>query len=192
MLSKEQKTAKGNFPGPCPVVLYPPSADAAQIEAAAASGADAVVLRPSQLELADSVTHKKMEVIWDVRSTEDIRAICDKGTAAASFLLPGADAIPGGLLAALPKDAVGICSVDCEDNEVELGRSLAKEGVKALVVRGSCMGDDDWDLPYARFVIRGLTSKANPEFQMTAIGGSSKVCKRKQGREEGGEMFDQS
>ena len=36
VISKEQKAAKGNFPGPCPVVYYPPlsTTDSAGLEAA--------------------------------------------------------------------------------------------------------------------------------------------------------------
>ena len=174
MLSKEQRSAKGNFPGPAPVIYYPhlSTADAAQIEAASEAGANAVVLTPSLVGLADAVLQKNMEVVWDVRSVGEIRALVDADKAAAgAFLMAGADAVEGGLLAALPQDAVGICSVDCENNEIELGRNLHKaSGVKALVVRGSCIGDKEWDLPYSRFAIESLTSKANPKFQITGIG----------------------
>ena len=30
----------------------------------------------------------------------------------------------------------------------------------------ACIGDVNWDLQYARFAVGGLTSKANPEFQV--------------------------
>ena len=56
ILSKEQKKAKGDFPGPCPVVFYPAlsTTDAQGVEAAAAAGADAIVLRAELLtSLAD-------------------------------------------------------------------------------------------------------------------------------------------
>jgi len=133
LMSKEQKAAKGNFPGPCPVVYYPPcsSPDAAQIESAASAGADAVVLRasPDLLELRGAVEGQAMEVIWDARSAEEMRAVVDAGVAAPIFLVPGADVAEAGLLAALPAGAVGVASVDRGNDEIVLGRNLAKAGL---------------------------------------------------------------
>jgi hypothetical protein len=174
LISKEQRAAKGNFPGPCPVVFYPPlsSLDATQIKAAAFAGAHAVVMRTQLLDLRDVVQGQEMEVIWDVRSTEEIRAVMDAGVETPIFLLPGADVEAGGLLGALPKGSVGVASVDRGNDEIVLGRSLAKAGVKSVLVRQACDGDTAVDLQYARYAIDSLTSKANPEFQITGIGSS--------------------
>lgn len=176
LMSKEQKAAKGNFPGPCPVVYYPPcsSPDAAQIESAASAGADAVVLRasPDLLELRGAVEGQAMEVIWDARSAEEMRAVVDAGVAAPIFLVPGADVAEAGLLAALPAGAVGVASVDRGNDEIVLGRNLAKAGIKSVLVRQACDGDESVDLRYARYAIESLTSKANPDFQITGIGTS--------------------
>ena len=94
--SNEQKTAKGNFPGPCPVVYYPPLSTATeeQIKAAADAGAAAVVLRPDLLPLADAADALKMEVIWDVRSPEEVAEVVGAGKAP-NFLVSGADASAG-------------------------------------------------------------------------------------------------
>ena len=63
LLSKEQKKAKGDFPGPCPVVYYPPlsTTDEAGGVAARDAGADAVVLRAECLALASAVAGHGMD-----------------------------------------------------------------------------------------------------------------------------------
>ncbi len=151
--SNEQKSAKGNFPGPCPVVYYPPlsTADKGQIKAAADAGAAAVVLRPDLLSLADAAQALKLEVIWDVRSPEEIAKVVEAEgpNKSPTFLVSGADA-SAGLMSALPKDALTVASVDAQNDEVALGRSLKDAGVKALVVRQACRGVGSWDLRYGR------------------------------------------
>lgn len=77
------------------------------------------------------------------------------------------------MLAALPEDAVAISSVDSKNDEIILGRELARAGCKSVLVRQACIGDSNWDLKYARFAIESLTSKANPQFQITDISSSS-------------------
>ena len=159
--SKEQASAKGNFPGPCPVVYYPPlsTADATKIEAAAEAGAQAVVLRSDALQLADIVLASNMEVIWDVRSAEEITDVvgADKGL---NFLLPGAEAYEAGLMSELPKDAVAVASVDAQNDEIVMGRELAKKGCKAVIVRQACLGVSSWDLTYAK--VRALARASLP------------------------------
>ena len=175
ILSKEQKKAKGDFPGPCPVVFYPAlsTTDAQGVEAAAAAGADAIVLRAELLtSLADVASAAGTDVIWDVRSTDEMQTVvdADKGSL---FLMPGADAAAVGLLAALPGDAVGLVSIDRGNDEISGGRALAKDGVKSLLVRQACTGDKDVDVRYANYAIDGLTSKANPDFQITGLSKSA-------------------
>ena len=62
----------------------------------------------------------------------------------------GSREAPAGLLSALPKDAVAVASVDAQNDEVALGRSLKDAGCKALVVRQACRGVGSWDLRYGR------------------------------------------
>jgi hypothetical protein len=106
-------------------------------------------------------------------SLEDIAQVVDAAKGL-NFLTNGAEAMEGGLLAALPEDAVAISSVDSKNNEIITGQELARAGCKSLLVRQACIGDYNWDLKYARFAIDSLTSKANPEFQITDISSSSK------------------
>ena len=117
-LSKEQKKAKGDFPGPCPVVYYPPlsTTDEAGVEAARDAGADAVVLRAECLALASAVAGHGMDVIWDCRSPDEIAALEAAAPAASRIvLLPGADVVASvGMLEALPADALAIASAACQ------------------------------------------------------------------------------
>ena len=173
LLSKEQKKAKGDFPGPCPVVYYPPlsTTDEAGVEAARDAGADAVVLRVECLALASAVARCGMDVIWDCRSPDEISTLEAAEPAASRIvLLPGADVVASvGMLEALPADALAIASVDCQNDEVTLGRAAAKAGVKSVLVRQACIGDLSWDVRYGQHVIQGLTSKANPEFNIVGM-----------------------
>lgn len=129
-LVEEQATAKGDFPGPCPVVF---SGDAAQAEAAIAAGAAAVVLGADQLGCAAA---DATEVVWAAESEDDIRSLVAAGRDAGAFLVGGsADA-----LAALPDGALAIGAVDAmqpEGAEVDAGRALAAAGCGSVLVRGA-------------------------------------------------------
>ena len=139
--AKEQRKAKGNFPGPCPVIW---SGDSAEAEAAAASGASAVVLRASDLTHADTIGKLGLEVIWSVATEQEIESVVAAGLGSA-FLVEGPELVP-----ALPKDAVKVAAVPSmlEDNaEITMGRDLAAAGCKALLLREACVGDAE-DVPY--------------------------------------------
>jgi hypothetical protein len=170
ILSKEQRTAKGNFPGPCPVIYYPPlsTAEEDEVREAAGAGASAVVLRPDALPMGDAAIECGLEVIWDIRSPDDISVVVKAGKSTI-FLLAGADVLGSDVMAALPPDAVAIASVDCQNDEIRMGREVAKAGCKAIIVRQACIGDNGWDLRYSRYAIESLTSKANPDFQIQSM-----------------------
>ena len=154
-------------------MYYPPlsTTDEAGVEAARDAGADAVVLRAECLALASAVTGHGMDIIWDCRSPDEIAALEAAAPAASRMvLLPGADVVASvGILEALPADALAIARVDCQNDEVTLGRAAAKAGVKSVLVRQACIGDLSWDVRYGQHVIQGLTSKANPEFNIVGL-----------------------
>lgn len=103
LFSAEQKAAKGNFPGPVPLIF---NGDSADLESAASAGAGGIVLRAGELDKAEAAGKYGMEVIWEVGSAEEAGAIVDAGLGDA-FLLQEADAKE--LIAALPK--VRICFI---------------------------------------------------------------------------------
>ena len=169
VLVKEQASAKGDFPGPCPVVY---TGDAAHAADAVAAGASGVVLRAEQLEMAHSLA---TEVVWHVSSEEDIeRIVSDEQAPEDGFLLDAAEA--AALLPSLPSSAVGVVALDAmlpDDGEVELGREMvASHKVKALLVRDACVGDVE-DLPYAKYVVKQLTSKKSASFAIDGHTGST-------------------
>lgn len=81
IIAEEQQSAKGNFPGPCPVIFYPylgsPSEE--QVRIAAETGATAVTLRCGATDAAIKADSCGLEVIWDVRTVEEIKQAVDLG-----------------------------------------------------------------------------------------------------------------
>ena len=71
-LAAEQRDAAFDFPGPCPVVFH---GEAAMAEAAVQAGADAVVLDPSERELAGAMG--EADVIWRVSSADELQHLLD-------------------------------------------------------------------------------------------------------------------
>jgi len=122
LIVKEQSTARGDYPGPCPVIF---SGDATLAASAVAAGAAAVVLGPAQLADAAGIG---LEIIWRVSSLDELAPMLATGHADA-FLLAGPDALA--IRAALPKDAVAILAVDAmqaANGEIGAGRAFIAEG----------------------------------------------------------------
>ena len=161
ILVSEQATAMGDFPGPCPIVF---TGDASEMDAAVSAGAAGVLLSAAELELGKSLS-QEAEVIWDVSSAEEIATVvADEAAPKAAFLLPADDA--PALAAQLPTGAVAIAAVEAmlpDDGEVVQARELVSAGCKSILVRGACVGDAE-DLPYAKFVVKELTSKRSSTF----------------------------
>lgn len=98
-IAAEQKSAKGNFPGPCPVIF---NGDSSDLEAAAAAGAGGVVLGAGEQDKAESAKKLGLEVIWAIDSAQIQQAgpLVDAGLGTA-FLLKSSEALD--LVGALPK-----------------------------------------------------------------------------------------
>lgn len=163
----EQKAAKGNFPGPCPVIF---NGDSSQLEAAAFAGANAVVLSVGDLDKAEAAHKLGLEVVWSVSSAHEVSSIVEAGVGQA-FLVEQANA--SDLLDAIPKDAVKIAAVgsmQAGNVEISTGRDLAAAGCKAVLLKEACVGDSE-DVQYTSFAIEGLTSKASSEFKITGMTG---------------------
>ena len=113
-VAAEQKSAKGNFPGPCPVVFNGNSAD---LEAAAAAGAGAVVLGAGDQDKAESASKLGLDVIWAIDSAEEAGPLVDAGLGG-TFLLKSSEALD--LVGLLPKVRQGhdlrdddACMMEC-------------------------------------------------------------------------------
>ena len=163
-LANEQATAKGDFPGPCPVIFNGDSSDASSAVAAGAAG---VVLSAADVEQAKALVADGVEIVWKVGSVEEVEAIvADEAVAEDSFLLAGDAA--ASLIAALPSGALAIGAVEAmqpDDAEVTQGRALVSAGCKSLLVRNACVGDTE-DVVYSKYVVKQLTSKKSATFNI--------------------------
>ena len=165
----EQESARGDFPGPCPVVYC---GDVEGIADAVSAGASAVVLSPESADKAADV--QGADIIWEVNTVTDVEAVLAVQEAADSFLVGGDDI--EAVIGALPgKTSCAIGSVKAmqeEDAEIADGRNLKKAGCASIFIRNAIVGDAE-DLEYAQFAVGGLTSKASSEFNFSGLTGSA-------------------
>ena len=165
----EQESARGDFPGPCPVVYCGEVGDIAD---AVGAGASAVVLSPDSADKAADV--QGADIIWEVNTVADVEAVLAVQEAADSFLVGGGDV--EAVIAALPgKTSCAIGSVRAmqeDDAEIAEGRNLKKAGCASIFIRNAIVGDAE-DLEYAQFAVGGLTSKASSEFNFSGLTGSA-------------------
>jgi hypothetical protein len=166
--SAEQESARGNFPGPCPVIYHGP---VDQAGAAARAGASAIVLAAGE-EIV--VVEGGCEVVWKVSTIDQINNVLDKtGNSADGFWLDGDNFAE--LAEAVPKNSLIVASVDPMQPggaEIEQGKDFKKLGCASVMIRRACVGDSE-DLEYAQFLVGGLTSKASSEFKFTGLTGST-------------------
>ncbi|KAL3939623.1 MAG: hypothetical protein SGBAC_005693 [Bacillariaceae sp.] len=168
--SKEQETAKGSFPGPLPVI-YSGGKD---YSAALEHGASAVVLSAD-----DDATEvgEDAEVVWRVSSLDEVKKVLETTTDAANVFLVEVSNEEEfeTIVQILPKTSLCMASIAPmqEDGmEIELGKDLKKVGCGSVLVQSAIVGDAE-DLPYAQFLVEGLTSKASSEFKFTGLTGST-------------------
>lgn len=162
--ASEQETAKGNFPGPCPVIFSGPLD---QAESALSAGASAVVVS------ADDEISFEGEVIWKVSSSSDVEAVLGKTNGEANAFL--VDPTSEEAIAAVPPKALSIASVQPmqpDGAEVKEGKLCKGLGCGSILVREALVGDSE-DLEYAQFLVAGLTSKASSEFKFSGLTGST-------------------
>ena len=189
LLSAEQETAKGNFPGPVPIVydgeLSPSSTSS--LEVVSEAGASAIVIDAGThdaLMLAESASSTGLETIWKVTTVEEAKQVLESTNELADvFLLDirvddNDDAMTkiSGIIEALPKTCMSIATLHDpmqEDGaEIETGKELKSMGCASVFVKKACVGDQE-DIDYSSFVVSGLTSKASKEFKFSGLTGST-------------------
>eukprot|EP00967_Tisochrysis_lutea_P024970 scaffold28689_cov30-Tisochrysis_lutea.AAC.1 len=166
VVAREQASAKGDFPGPCPIVFQ---GELPEAQAALEAGAAAVVLEPSVLAQADAL---EGEVIWRISSVEQLPPILEAGRTDA-FLVDSA--VAAAILPELPGDALVIIAVNAMQpnaGEVMTCKDFAASGARSFLVRSACVGDEE-DLPYAKFVVGGITSKMSSTFKIDGLTGAA-------------------
>ena len=182
--SKEQEMARGNFPGPCPIVY---DGDISGVQDAIDNGASAIVV--NAMDFGDNLSaqnDENVEIICRVGNKDDVQMAINAGFEYA-FLLPSDDD-DGNLvemLSIIPKDAVIISSLKAmQKNSYEITRGkelIGLEGdsttgtgskINGLLIDDACVGDEE-DMKYTTFVVGGLTKKASSTFAMTGLTGST-------------------
>jgi len=177
LLSQEQESARGNFPGPVPIVCQQQQQqqNIESMENIAAAGASAVIVdagNENALLLAESASSAGLETIWKVSSVEQATQILDS-IEADVFLL---DETTPEILKVIPKSSMAIGTLHepmQEDGaEIETGKEFKAMGCSSVLVEQACVGDKE-DIDYASFLVSGLTSKASKEFKFSGLTGST-------------------
>ena len=156
----EQATAKGDFPGPLPIVYTGADRQNAMDAGAAAVVADA----GEDVSVAP--------VIWRV-TADNAADAASSASPEDAFLFDAAETAD--VVAALPAKAVAVASVAAmqeDEAEVEAGRACRDAGAAGVLLQGACVGDDE-DIKYARHAVGLLRSKRSSSFAMDGFTGST-------------------
>lgn len=182
--AKEQSAAKGNFPGPSPIVYFGSDDVGMESETLAKVqelGASAIVLDADAV-IADSFGDVNVDIICKVDSVEAIGKVVDAGFEYA-FLIPGdaADADVTDMLSAIPKSAglviASLTSMQKDSNEIARAKELAampseSSKVNAVLMKSACVGDAE-DLKYTAFCVDSINKKSSSTFKMTGLTGAA-------------------
>ena len=156
----EQATAKGDFPGPLPVVYTGADRQTAMDAGAAAVVADA----GEDVSVAP--------VIWRVTAANAGDA-ASSASSEDAFLFNAAETAD--VVAALPAKAVAVASIAAmqeDEAEVEAGRACRDAGAAGVLLQGACVGDDE-DVTYSSFAIGRLRAKRSSSFSMDGFTGTT-------------------
>jgi hypothetical protein len=175
---KEQQDAKGNFPGPCPIIFNGDGSEDV-LNDVVDKGVSGIVCKPGVYRNNDS----GVQVISEVDSVEDIQHAIDIGCGDIFLITASGKSNQDiqTLLSQIPKESLVIASLDAmqaNSNELSQGKELASinsdNGAKisALLVQDACVGDAE-DLKYAQFVVENINKKSSSTFKMTGLTGSS-------------------
>jgi hypothetical protein len=168
--AKEQQSARGNFPGPIPIIY---TGGVEEMEAAIAAGATAVTLSVGE----SSVETGQADVVYKISSLQDVESVlAATDNMAQAFLFQGVSAedLPP-IISTLAPGTLCIASVDAmlpSGAEVEQAKTLKSAGIHSVLVQQACVGDAE-DLEYTQFLVGGMTSKASSAFKFTGLTGST-------------------
>ena len=179
---EEQQSAKGDFPGPVPVMLREAGVTTESIAAAKDAGAAGIVLPLASLgagsasELAVAASAADLEVMWEVRSLTEYDEALSAG--AEAFLVSGVEDTFGtapDFWRALPKGATLVAEVQAlqeRNSEIGLARELGAAGCRAVMLAGACTGGEQ-DHKYVDAATRALRSKGSQTFQVPGLTGKA-------------------
>lgn len=181
-IGREQEGARGDFPGPVPVVYTGPAEDVLATGGDGA-GVSAVVLECGQHVDAEALSD--FGIIWKVDGLDQLRELSGTEGIGGVFLL-SRDMLPQSAeeeaaeelkeaLTDLPKSAVTVAPLPTmlpENGEIALGKHYASLGVSSLLLEGACVGDEE-DAQYSQYAIEELNKKSSSSFSMTGLTGST-------------------
>ena len=183
-LAKEQGTARGNFPGPCPIV-WNGSVDPLLEDKSLLEAIDAVVLPVGSRDAVSTLSEHEVGVIWKVETLEEMTSVLTQqpadGGVAVPFLLDAGNDNLDTLLETLKADAsssnssIVIVSMPCmqaSNAELSTARDLKPKGVHSILMQKAIVGDAE-DVEYCSFAVDGLTKKQSSTFNMSGLTGST-------------------
>lgn len=185
LLRAEQETARGNFPGPVPIIYC--NAIAASPDDVLEAGATAIVVDAGTTEgstLAEMAHSTGLETIWKISTTEEAEQVLELTDKQADIFWLDVDVddedkgiLPiGEITKVLPKSsmAIGVLRepMQADGAEIGKGKEFKSLGCASVLIKKACVGDKE-DIDYASFLVNGLTSKASSEFKFSGLTGST-------------------
>jgi len=183
-LVKEQESARGDFPGPLPVIYSGSLSDADVVKTVVDGGVTAVVADyGASLDEAVTSLLSEVGIIWKVSSLDEMKEAVQSENMGNVILL-SKEVLPASidddasedLAESLSnKSVVTIAQIQSmmpANAEIQLGKDLAKLGVSSLVLEQACVGDEE-DVKYAAYAIEELIKKSSSSFSMTGLTGST-------------------
>lgn len=178
--SKEQSTAKGNFPGPCSVI-YTGDETVAAIE----KGATSVVVEAGSIaKNAETDNNYEVDLVCKANNLSEINQAVGAGFDYA-FLIPGSESDLSSddlveMLNAIPKSSVVVASLESMQNdseEIARAKELASitsdsAKISGILIEDACVGDTE-DLKYTAFVVENINKKSSSTFKMTGLTGAA-------------------
>lgn len=190
ILSKEQQSAQGNFPGPCPII-YNGVGSMMMIQQAIDNGASAIVVSSDDDHKDDDdviMSYKDVDIIYQIENIHQLQKALDVGYQYA-FLIK--DSTENGIsndnltemLSQIPEESIiiySLQSMQANSNEITRGKEVVqlsstgtnKSKIDGLMFENACVGDEE-DLKYTNFIVGGVTKKASSTFAMTGLTGST-------------------
>jgi hypothetical protein len=170
VMVKEQESALGSFPEPCPIIYTgadyqtaPPGVTAIVVDA------DKSV--PSRYDVDASLG--SVSVLRRITCVEDLKVLGEHGQ---GVWVDAAD--PSEILTQLSSlencelVVLAVPSMQVDNAEIHQSKIWAKDFpiINAIAVKEACVGDSE-DLAYASFLVDGVTKKKSSTFNMSGITG---------------------
>ena len=161
VFAEEQETAKGNFPGPCPIIYA-----GSDIQSAVGAGVAAIIVDAGDSEGGDDIDRiLRVDTVEQVQSVNSNAFLID-GDAPIEELEKILDAIPNGAVV-----MARLTAMQDDNAELDKAKALKEIGVSSILLSKACVGDAE-DLEYSSFIVDGMTKKKSSTFNMSGLTGN--------------------